>query len=499
MWRIGPDGGDWGSVLTNIDFDAPLWPYAGPGGWNDPDELGGCTWCGSPLTPLQRRAQFSLYAVLAAPLLLSIDIPNITAYDKATYLNKDVIAISQDSLGKQAVRVAGGDLLRSSERLRQRRARWERGEGLGAADDAPGIALQPCTANASDAQGRPILQQQWSYGASAPLQLRSEADGATCAYVDGCAAGGDLVGFPCHSGPGDAFAAPQQGYLTANNDAMPPAQTNISTAKSMCLADEFCLGITFASPDPTCNEAAGGTCLVYFKNLVEFGGDASWTTFLVEWPASRVRPHALELARRRAARFDAGAGTGSADASITEGLGACCPNPGAGEIAYCNTQFTANAADGTLRAGGGPDLCLTAPAQVGSAVFAAPCVAGGSAAQLFYLNASDSTVRSGSASAAPTGLCLSVGASPTSVFLRELASGAYAIAALNAGKVFNATAVCDFATCLGKQTGWLAGQALSVQDIWGGWLANTTAGAGWMSPPLLPAGGHALHVLTPIF
>jgi len=259
------------------------------------------------------------------------------------------------------------------------------------------------------------------------------------------------------------------------------------------------LGITFASPDATCNESGGGTCLIYFKNVIEFGGDPQWTTLLVDWPASRVRPHALEVARRRAARFDAGAPTTGLDAgAVTEGLGACCASPGPGEVEYCNTQFAPNA-DGTLRSGAGPNLCLTAPAQVGSAVFAAPCVAGGSAAQLFYLNASDSTVRSGSASAAPTGLCLSVGASPTSVFLRELASGAYAIAALNAGKVFNATAVCDFATCLGKQTGWLAGQALSVQDIWGGWLANTTAGAGWMSPPLLPAGGHALHVLTPIF
>ena len=500
MWRIGPDGGDWGSVLTDIDFDAPLWPYAGPGAWNDPDELGGCTWCGSPLNALQRRAQFSVYAALAAPLLLSIDLPNISAFDRATYLNAEAIAISQDPLGKQAVRVAGGDLLRSSERLRQRRVRWGRGEFVGDSDDAPGVALQPCTPNASDARGLPILEQQWALTAP-QRQLRSAADGATCAYVDGCgAAGGDLVGFACHEGPGAGFAAPQQGYLTANNDAQPPAQLNVSTAKAQCLADEFCLGITFASSDPTCNEAAGGTCLVYFKNVVDFGGDPAWTTLLVDWPASqRVRPHALEVARRRAARFDAGAPTtGPAAGAVTEGLGACCANPGPGEIAYCNTQFAPNETDGTLRSGAGPNLCLTAPSQVGSAVFAAPCVAGGSAAQLFFLNASDNSIRAG-APAAPSGLCLSVGASPTSVWLKELADGSYAIAALNAGKLFNATAVCAFDDCLGKQTGWLAGQALAVKDVWGGWLANTTAGAGWTSPSLLPAGGHALHRLVPIF
>jgi hypothetical protein len=172
MWRIGPDGGDWGSVLTDIDFDAPLWPYAGPGAWNDPDELGGCTWCGSPLNALQRRAQFSVYAALAAPLLLSIDLPNISAFDRATYLNAEAIAISQDPLGKQAVRVAGGDLLRSSERLRQRRARWGRGEFVGDSDDAPGVALQPCTPNASDARGLPILEQQWALTAP-QRQLRA--------------------------------------------------------------------------------------------------------------------------------------------------------------------------------------------------------------------------------------------------------------------------------------------------------------------------------------
>jgi alpha-galactosidase len=33
-WRMGPDDTNWAGVLQDIDDEAPLWPYAGPGGWN---------------------------------------------------------------------------------------------------------------------------------------------------------------------------------------------------------------------------------------------------------------------------------------------------------------------------------------------------------------------------------------------------------------------------------------------------------------------------------
>lgn len=39
-WRTTGDISDsWWSMTSRLDLNEPLWPYAGPGGWNDPDML----------------------------------------------------------------------------------------------------------------------------------------------------------------------------------------------------------------------------------------------------------------------------------------------------------------------------------------------------------------------------------------------------------------------------------------------------------------------------
>ena len=53
------------------------------------------------LLPHQSRTQFSLWSVLAAPLLIGAAINNLTAWDLETYSNVDVIAVDQDVLGIQ--------------------------------------------------------------------------------------------------------------------------------------------------------------------------------------------------------------------------------------------------------------------------------------------------------------------------------------------------------------------------------------------------------------
>ena len=53
----------------------------------------------------QQRAQMALYAILAAPLIMSVDLRNIDPKSKALLLNKNVIAINQDILGIQGHRV----------------------------------------------------------------------------------------------------------------------------------------------------------------------------------------------------------------------------------------------------------------------------------------------------------------------------------------------------------------------------------------------------------
>ncbi|MEU6285719.1 NPCBM/NEW2 domain-containing protein [Streptomyces sp. NPDC047028] len=101
LWRTTGDISDsWGSMLSIMKQNLPLAPYAGPGHWNDPDMLevgnGG-------MTDTEYRTHFSMWSVMAAPLLIGTDLRQA---DDATYQileNKDVIAVDQDKLGKQGV------------------------------------------------------------------------------------------------------------------------------------------------------------------------------------------------------------------------------------------------------------------------------------------------------------------------------------------------------------------------------------------------------------
>ncbi len=75
--------------------------YAGPGHWNDPDmlEVGK-----SGLTAAESRAHFSLWCIIAAPLMAGNDVRHMDAQTTAVLTNKDVIAIDQDALGKEGFR-----------------------------------------------------------------------------------------------------------------------------------------------------------------------------------------------------------------------------------------------------------------------------------------------------------------------------------------------------------------------------------------------------------
>jgi alpha-galactosidase len=103
MWRVGFDiGPNWGSVLRLVDANAGLDSYAGPGHWNDPDMLE----VGNGLNDTEGRAHFSLWAIMAAPLIAGNDLRKMTAATKATLTNSEVIAVDQDPLGTQGRRVA---------------------------------------------------------------------------------------------------------------------------------------------------------------------------------------------------------------------------------------------------------------------------------------------------------------------------------------------------------------------------------------------------------
>jgi alpha-galactosidase len=86
-----------------LDAQVGLEKYAGPGHWNDPDLL----LVGLPgLTVEEARAQFSLWAILAAPLMASCDLSAMPPAIAGILKNKEVIAIDQDALGMQGTRVS---------------------------------------------------------------------------------------------------------------------------------------------------------------------------------------------------------------------------------------------------------------------------------------------------------------------------------------------------------------------------------------------------------
>lgn len=102
MWRTSGDISDNYGRMTSIGFrEAGLARYAGPGHWNDPDilEVGN-----GGMTPDEERTHFALWAMLAAPLIAGNDLTSMSAESRSILLNKDVIAVDQDPLGKQGDR-----------------------------------------------------------------------------------------------------------------------------------------------------------------------------------------------------------------------------------------------------------------------------------------------------------------------------------------------------------------------------------------------------------
>jgi galactosylceramidase len=113
LWRTTTDIKDtWASFTANLDANGGWKPrygdanygspgitqYASPGHWNDPDMLevgnGG-------MTDTEYQSHFSLWAIMAAPLIAGNDVRSMTAATKNILTNADVIAVDQDPLGVQ--------------------------------------------------------------------------------------------------------------------------------------------------------------------------------------------------------------------------------------------------------------------------------------------------------------------------------------------------------------------------------------------------------------
>jgi alpha-galactosidase len=98
-WECEEGHGSWSSlgVLNILDKQGPLRKYARPGQWNDPDMLE----VGLLPSAGENRAHFSMWAMLAAPLIFGADVPSMPAEVRNILANRDVIAVDQDPLGIQ--------------------------------------------------------------------------------------------------------------------------------------------------------------------------------------------------------------------------------------------------------------------------------------------------------------------------------------------------------------------------------------------------------------
>lgn len=112
IWQVFDGYHDYGTwkawaVMTIADKNAELRKYAGPGGWNDPDMLE----VGNGMSYDEDKAHFSLWAMMAAPLMSGNDMRKMSVQTKEILTNKNVIAVDQDALGIQGFRYINNDSL----------------------------------------------------------------------------------------------------------------------------------------------------------------------------------------------------------------------------------------------------------------------------------------------------------------------------------------------------------------------------------------------------
>ncbi|MCL2531444.1 MAG: alpha-galactosidase [Oscillospiraceae bacterium] len=111
-WRVcGDISANWASVLRNYEVAADLWQHQQPGAYNDPDMLEVGI---GDFSADENLSHFALWCMLSAPLVLGLDVRNITPDIAQLVTNPALIAINQDALQLQASRFTvqpGLDLL----------------------------------------------------------------------------------------------------------------------------------------------------------------------------------------------------------------------------------------------------------------------------------------------------------------------------------------------------------------------------------------------------
>jgi alpha-galactosidase len=116
MWRVTGDiTGTFPNMVTHLNQTLAVSSAGRPGGWNDPDMLeagnsaGTRTFISTPagtvattvsLTEPEERAQFTLWLILAAPLIAGNNLTAMDSYTRATLTTPRVLAVARDPLGR---------------------------------------------------------------------------------------------------------------------------------------------------------------------------------------------------------------------------------------------------------------------------------------------------------------------------------------------------------------------------------------------------------------
>lgn len=170
LWRTtgdicAPGQATWGGVMNNFYGNMRYPNVSGPGQWQDPDMLV----VGMPgLTPLEWQSHFSLWAISAAPLWAGIDLTRMPPEAQAIFLNREVIAVDQDPLGRQGTRVPSSSSSAIAAAPQQR------------------ASLQPCSS---------AYAVSWAFNAS-NSSVRAEGQ---CLTVEACSIGpnGHIITYDC--------------------------------------------------------------------------------------------------------------------------------------------------------------------------------------------------------------------------------------------------------------------------------------------------------------
>jgi alpha-galactosidase len=102
LWRnTGGHNVDWAAILKNLISQSESEAWAGPSRWGDAGPL----FMADSLSLAELRAHYSLWAIMASPLLVASDLSVLSSGLKELLLNPEVLAVHGDATGLQGTRI----------------------------------------------------------------------------------------------------------------------------------------------------------------------------------------------------------------------------------------------------------------------------------------------------------------------------------------------------------------------------------------------------------